>query len=405
MTHRIDYKRAVLAALTAVTVALALVLVAGGSPASADAPNSLPWTSETNEPGYWEVYGNDAPHNEDDWVCTKEENKPEVPGAYVIGDPPDGSVWRLLVVKAGSTVNDLNWNPLSGQSFSHSQQGGWSHVILCSRPITTPESGKIIVKKEVTAGSDTSKVFAFTESGFTLDDNTLADGEMGMSGDVDAGGDYSVSESVPAGWTLKSKTCDDTNSTPDDINVEEGETVTCTFVNHEIPDEINPGKIIVKKEVTAGSDTAQSFVFTPSGFTLDDNTLADGEMGMSDDVEPGGDYSVSESVPAGWTLQLATCDDANSTPADINVEEGETVTCTFVNHIPDEVSPTSIVSTTTTILSTTTTIVSTTVEVSDETLPFTGFENGTTGLLALILVASGALALVGARVFREETDE
>jgi hypothetical protein len=187
--------------------------------------------------------------------------------------------------------------------------------------------------------------------------------------------------------------------------LQEGETVTCTFVNHEIPDEINPGKIIVKKEVTAGSDTAQSFVFTPSGFTLDDNTLADGEMGMSDDVEPGGDYSVSESVPAGWTLQLATCDDANSTPADINVEEGETVTCTFVNHIPDEVSPTSIVSTTTTILSTTTTIVSTTVEVSDETLPFTGFENGTTGLLALILVASGALALVGARVFREETDE
>ena len=166
------------------------------------------------------------------------------------------------------------------------------------------------------------------------------------------------------------------------------------------PVETDPGKIIVKKEVTAGSDESQVFTFTESGFSLDDNTLAHGEMGMSGDVELGGDYSVTESVPAGWKLQSATCD-GDSTPVDINVEEGETVTCTFVNHeIPDEVSPTTIVSTTTSIV-----IVDTTAEVSPETLPFTGFENGTSGLLALLLVASGALALVGMRVFRRETDE
>ena len=75
-----------------------------------------------------------------------------------------------------------------------------------------------------------------------------------------------------------------------------------------------------------------------------------------------------------------------------------TVLETTTTTIPDEVSPTSIVSTTTT-------IVSTTAEVSPETLPFTGFENGTSGLLALVLVATGALALVGTRVFRDETDE
>lgn len=57
--------------------------------------------------------------------------------------------------------------------------------------------------------------------------------------------------------------------------------------------------------------------------------------------------------------------------------------------IKDDVSPTSIVSTTDP-------------GVSPETLPFTGFESGATGLLALVLVASGALALVGTRVFRGE---
>jgi len=79
---------------------------------------------------------------------------------------------------------------------------------------------------------------------------------------------------------------------------------------------------------------------------------------------------------------------------------------TTTTTIRDEVSPTSIVSTTDPGATTTDPGATTTdPEVSPETLPFTGFENGTTGLLALVLVASGALALVGTRVFREETDE
>ena len=225
MTSRIDLKRAFLAALTAVAVAFALVLVAGGAPASADSPDSEPWESATNQPSFWVTWGADT-HlpGEDDWVCVKDDEGSE--GAFVIGDPPDGSVWRLLVVKAGSEINDLHWNPLPGASFNHSIQGGWSHVILCSRPIPTT-------------------------------DPTTA----------------------------------------------------------------------------------------PT-------------------TEP------------------------TTTPK-----------------IPDEVSPTSIVSTTDPGATTTDPGVSTTAEVSPETLPFTGFENGTTGLLALVLVASGALALVGTRVFREETDE
>ena len=78
---------------------------------------------------------------------------------------------------------------------------------------------------------------------------------------------------------------------------------------------------------------------------------------------------------------------------------------TTTTTIKDEVSPTSIVSTTDPGASTTDPGASTTAEVSPETLPFTGFENGTLGPLALALLASGALALVGTRVFREETDE
>ncbi len=394
MTSRIDLKRGFLASFTAVAIALALVLVAGGLPASADNPDTWEASSEANNKVFWVTWGaNTHIPGEGDWECTKDERGDEDGEDYVLEEePPTDRFWRLLVVKTGSEVNDLHWDPELGQSFAHSKKPGWSHVILCSRPIPETDPGNIVVVKEVTEGSATDKSFLFKTD--YSSDFSLKDGESNDSGDLTAG-TYSVVETVPTGWTLQSATCDG-DSTPADINLEEGETVTCTFVNHEIPDEIQPGKIIVKKEVTVG-DMSKVFTFTESGFTLDDNTLAHGEMGMSGDVEPGGDYSVSESVPEGWTLQPATCDDANSTPADINVEAGETVTCTFVN-IEDEVSQTTIVSTPTT-------IVSTTVEVSADTLPFTGFENGTSGLLALMLVASGALALVGTRVFRKETDE
>ena len=87
-----------------------------------------------------------------------------------------------------------------------------------------------------------------------------------------------------------------------------------------------------------------------------------------------------------------------TTEATTTTTEPESTTTTT---IPDEVSPTSIVNTTTTIVSTTAPEVSPT----DETLPFTGAESGTPAALALLLIAGGALALVGARAFRADSDE
>ncbi len=133
-----------IAILTA--VAFALVLVA--APAAADSPDSLPWTQPTNQSSFWEDYGATT-HQEDDWVCDKTNND-DSSGPYVIGDPPSGSEWRLIVVKAGSTVNDLHWNPMSGDSFDHSVQKGWSHVIECSRPTDDPEPTTTTVPEETT---------------------------------------------------------------------------------------------------------------------------------------------------------------------------------------------------------------------------------------------------------------
>ncbi|PSL16110.1 hypothetical protein CLV44_10233 [Marinobacterium halophilum] len=133
-------------------------------------------------------------------------------------------------------------------------------------------------------------------------------------------GTYSVSETVPAGWDLTSATCDD-GSLPSAIDLQPGETVTCTFEN------TKRGYIIVDK-VTDPAGDLQLFDFDPSyagPFALADATTPH----MSEPLV-NGTYSVSETVPAGWDLTSATCDDG-SLPSAIDLQPGETVTCTFEN--------------------------------------------------------------------------
>ncbi|HUG07815.1 MAG TPA: hypothetical protein VMP13_02770, partial [Acidimicrobiia bacterium] len=239
--------------------------------------------------------------------------------------------WVEISTKSGTNPSEESGPYGNGShSYTSNLQQAISHVTLC---VFEEEPGQIIVEKEVTAGSDTSQSFEFTAS-YDGDGFSLADGESNNSGDL-APGNYAVSETVPAGWSLVSATCDNGDD-PDAIDLGAGETVTCTFVNDE--DEVlpEPGEIIVEKQVTAGSDTSVAFTFNTTGFTLADNTLADGESSSSGDLDAG-NYAVSETVPAGWSLVSATCDNGDD-PSSIDLGAGETVTCTFVNdELPEEV--------------------------------------------------------------------
>ncbi len=58
--------------------------------------------------------------------------------------------------------------------------------------------------------------------------------------------------------------------------------------------------------------------------------MSHGQSNDSGPLPSGATYSVSESVPAGWALDSAVCDDGSS-PAAIGLSANETVTCTFTN--------------------------------------------------------------------------
>src|SRR6185295_16360977 len=81
----------------------------------------------------------------------------------------------------------------------------------------------------------------------------------------------------------------------------------------------------------------QDFSFTaggglsPTSFSLDDD--ADGTLSNTRtfaNVPAGAGYSVSETVPGGWDQTGASCDDG-SPVSNIDVGNGETVTCRFTN--------------------------------------------------------------------------
>jgi len=134
-------------------------------------------------------------------------------------------------------------------------------------------------------------------------------------------GAFSVAETVPAGWTLTSASCDNGDA-PGAITLGAGETVACTFTNTLLDD--NTGAITILKQASP-SDTGQAFDFTGD---LGNFSLMHGEFIV--ETLPPGTYTVSETVPTGWQLDSATCDDGSPVNA-IELAAGENVTCTFAN--------------------------------------------------------------------------
>jgi hypothetical protein len=64
---------------------------------------------------------------------------------FVVPAPPEGTVWTLLVLKAGSEQsadpeNEQFPNPVVGQAYSRTDGKSISHVILCHDPTATTTS-------------------------------------------------------------------------------------------------------------------------------------------------------------------------------------------------------------------------------------------------------------------------
>ena len=249
-------------------------------------------------------------------------------GPYMVTEAnPDSLGWDLTSIDCGDGSNP-EAIALATATFTVDTDD----TVTCI--FTNTKRGNINVLVETTPGGSTQD-FHFTLSGPALTDldfsasdstgyNVMTDSSLGWLR-PDSG--YSIREyTEPAGWFATGNSCDD-GSRVENIELSPGETATCTFTY------VKMGTIIVRKETTPSGDP-QSFDFTSTygpDFSLTDFIPETaGPQNDSGYLLPG-TYSVSESDLPGWELTSSTCDDGESTPGNINLQAGETVTCTFNN--------------------------------------------------------------------------
>ena len=214
--------------------------------------------------------------------------------------------------------------------------------------------GRIIIKKFTDPTTATTS-FGFTSNipGHTA--FNLSHGQQKDTGFTISTGTYNVAETVPAGWRLKSATCEDTvgtNSTPNAIALAPGETVTCTFNNEQL------GKARVVKTISGRAPTgSEAFTFqlrqgasaTENGTVLETkvaNAANGGVIAFDTFLIPGQNYQLCETgiMPGATTnldqlgtLFVPNSDDPNHDNStnciNFTVAAGETKTFN-VNNVP-----------------------------------------------------------------------
>lgn len=192
LNRRISARRiaAVLAALGALVMSSGIALMVTATPASADAG--------TNDPDYWETLPGEQ--------CYKIDSGSDS-GGFEMPDEPEGRDWSKLIIKKGSgnigEENQVFDDPVAGQTYTwqgydSKQDGGWSHLILCSVP--EPEEEPTLIEVDIVFTDPTCENENTASFHVTGD---VADTDGGVSAPAPApGADVTVTVTAKPGFTF-----------------------------------------------------------------------------------------------------------------------------------------------------------------------------------------------------------
>jgi CSLREA domain-containing protein len=248
-----------------------------------------------------------------------------VPGVYTVTEvtpPPTG--WDFVGVVC---VDPDGGTTTSGATANIDVDAG--ETVTCT--YTNRKRGRVVVQKSAVGGDGT---FSYTGGlgPFTI---TTSGGTESQVFDNVVPGIYAVTEEAPpTGWDFVSVACVDpdggttTSGATANIDVDAGETVTCTYTNRK------RGRVVVQKSAVGGDGTF-SYTGGLGPFTI--TTSGGTESQVFDNVVPGV-YAVTEGAPpTGWDFVGVVCVDpdggttTSGATANIDVDAGETVTCTYTN--------------------------------------------------------------------------
>lgn len=235
-------------------------------------------------------------------------------------------VGSLVVLSSGSATSaDFTPNSAGNYCFraeymptsNYSPQNHTNQTTECFEAVIQP--GTIIIEKQTNPdGSNASFEFS-TNLPDSYGNFLLSDGQSATVNDLTPG-NYSVSETMPDDtWYQESVVCSD-GSSPDNIQLDANETVTCVFTNTQY------GTLIVEKTTLP---TGSNVPFEVSLGTPDGEVVGSNSQNVTDTtdatfkVKPG-TYTAYEDVPSGWSLVDNGC-------FNIAVVAGATETCELVN--------------------------------------------------------------------------
>jgi hypothetical protein len=240
------------------------------------------------------------------------------PGTYSAAETTVPTGWILTSATCDNGSGTLSSSTISDITV------GLGETVTCT--FNDQARGTIVIKKVTVPSSDTTTSFGFTTTGnIGTAGFSLNGGGTQTYSNVVPGSANTVSETVPVGWDLTSASCDNGNVPTTNITVTPGGTTTCTFTDTE------RGTIVIKKVTDPSPDlTNTSFPFTPGGsIGTTGFYLLNGGSKTYSNVAPASANTVSETVPFGWALTNATCDNGNVPTTNITVTPGGTTTCTF----------------------------------------------------------------------------
>jgi hypothetical protein len=179
---------------------------------------------------------------------------------------------------------------------------------------TISNCGDLIVKKVTDPSpdpTDTSFSFAKTSTQDSINRTFSLKNGGSDKETVFAANDFSVTETVPANWTLTSASCDNgsgtlSGSTLSGIVVDIGKTTTCTF-----NDKLQTGAIKILKTSSKAAHTALAgatfLIKDPNGNTVPSSPSDSNGVVCVDGLTSLGDYTVQETgAPSGYDIDDST---------------------------------------------------------------------------------------------------
>ncbi len=204
--------------------------------------------------------------------------------------------------------------------------------------VNEKQLGTIVINKTAAGGDDT---FDYTASGTGLPPTFQITTSGGSGSQTFANltpGSYTVTEQAPpAGWDFTSLVCTDPDGGTTvvgptaNIDLDAGETVTCTYTN------TKRGTIVINKTAVGGDDTFSYTSTIPGNATFNITTSGGSGSQSFTNIIPGSHTVTEDTPPAGWSFTSLVCTDPDGgttvvgPTANIDLDPGETVTCTYTN--------------------------------------------------------------------------